>query len=282
MEFRIGAGKSLLLFLCWWIVATLIGALLINIIGIYTVGRLRCAIVVQDLFVFVLPALITMAMVAVNPLRVTGLSEKVAWPVLAMVAMFAVVSIPLMNNLVAWNESVTFPESFQGLERMLRESEESAADTVNMVMAGSSVGDLILGVLIVGVLTGFSEELFFRGTLQPLLGAVMRNPHAAVWATAFIFSAVHLQFFGFVPRLLLGAFFGYLFLWSGSIWTSVFAHALNNSLVVAATWLTNRGSLEADGNEIGVGGSTIDVVMLVLSAVMTVAVVYAIKRRTSA
>ncbi len=276
---RVTPGKSLLMFVCWWIFSTAVGSLLINLIGVESVGRLRCAIVLQDIFVFILPVLLTMAIVSVKPLRVIGIDRKVSVRLIAMITLAALVSIPVMNNIVAWNESIHLP--WAQLESMLRNSEDSAKATVEGIMQGSSIGDLVLSVLIMGVLTGFAEELFFRGGLQPLFAFVMRNRHAAIWATAFIFSAVHLQFFGFVPRLLMGAFFGYLVLWSGSIWASVFAHALNNSLVVINYWLISRGAVSADANTFATGSSAIDVTIAVASALATVAMIYWINRQTS-
>lgn len=276
---RVTPGKSLLMFVCWWIFSTAVGSLLINLIGVESVGRLRCAIVLQDIFVFILPVLLTMAIVSVKPLRVIGIDRKVSVRLIAMITLTALVSIPVMNNIVAWNESIHL--SWAQLESMLRNSEDSAKATVEGIMQGSSIGDLVLSVLIMGVLTGFAEELFFRGGLQPLFAFVMRNRHAAIWATAFIFSAVHLQFFGFVPRLLMGAFFGYLVLWSGSIWASVFAHALNNSLVVINYWLISRGAVSADANTFATGSSAIDVTIAVASALATVAMIYWINRQTS-
>jgi hypothetical protein len=105
--------------------------------------------------------------------------------------------------------------------------------------------------------------------MQPLLKGILRNPHAAIWATAVIFSALHLQFFGFVPRMLMGAFFGYLVYWSGSLRLSIFAHALNNSLVVLNYWLYNRGFLTTNLDNLGVGksGILIAAISLILTAV---------------
>ena len=80
---------------------------------------------------------------------------------------------------------------------------------------------------------------------------------ASVWIAAFVFSAMHFQFFGFIPRLLLGAFFGYLYIWSGSIWTSVFAHALNNSMVVITAWLVAKGKTDIDFEQFGITESGI-------------------------
>lgn len=96
--------------------------------------------------------------------------------------------------------------------------------------------------------------MFFRAGLQKALTSSGLNHHLAIWTAAFIFSAVHFQFFGFVPRLLLGALFGYLYCYTGSIWIAATAHALNNSLVVLSAWLTARGVVDVRFDEIGTGG----------------------------
>ncbi|MDE6391000.1 MAG: CPBP family intramembrane metalloprotease, partial [Duncaniella sp.] len=95
-----------------------------------------------------------------------------------------------------------------------------------------TAGSTIASILIVGVLAGLSEELYFRGALQRLLATSPLGAHTAVWVTATLFSLMHMQFYGLVPRILLGALFGYLFLWTGSIWLPVIIHALNNSIYI--------------------------------------------------
>ena len=102
----------------------------------------------------------------------------------------------------------------------------------------------------VGTMTGFSEELFFRGGLQGILSRTNMGSAAAVWIAAIIFSTMHFQFFGFIPRLLMGAFFGYLLVWSRCLWVPVFAHALNNSIVVISSALSgnqSQGIMEQTG-----------------------------------
>lgn len=277
-ELRVTPGKSLFLLVCWWVLCTILGSIVISFIGTGSTGRLRWAIVIQDLFVFMLPVALTMIIVAFRPLALTGVGKHARMRVLLLVALAVVVSVPAMNNIVAWNEALRLPEAWQGLERVLRNSEDSAKATVTAIMEGTTVIDLVVSVMIMGCLTGLAEELFFRGGMQPLLVALMRNRHAAVWATAFIFSAVHLQFFGFFPRLLMGAFFGYLVLWSGSIWTSVFAHALNNSLVVLNFWLINRGITDIDANGVATGSTPLDYVLIAASLLMTIASIWYISR----
>ena len=91
-------------------------------------------------------------------------------------------------------------------------------------MAGATVPSLIVSVLIVGVFAGFSEELFFRGAMQRIMMSTRLNLHVTIWVVAVIFSLFHFQFFGFMPRLLLGAYFGYLLVLRRSLLGSVFGH----------------------------------------------------------
>ena len=134
------------------------------------------------------------------------------------------------------------PDALSGLEKSLKALEDSNKEQINILLGEPTIGSLIMSVLIIGLLTGLGEELFFRGTLQNIFRTRPMNPHSAIWITAIIFSALHFQFYGFIPRVLLGAFFGYLILWSGSIWLPIFAHALNNSLVVITSWISSRNS----------------------------------------
>ncbi|MFG6382279.1 MAG: CPBP family intramembrane metalloprotease [Muribaculum sp.] len=272
---RVSPGKSIFLFICWWILSTVFASVIIGYIGTGTVARMRWATLVQDIFMFIMPVVLTMLIVARQPMTFTGLGNRVTSRQVLWVILISILAIPAMNCLVAWNENIHFPQSMAGLEGILRGSEERARGFVDMLMGGDTVTDLLLGILIMGCLTGLAEELFFRGGMQPLLCKFMHdNHHAAIWATAVIFSAVHLQFFGFFPRVLMGAFFGYLFYWSGSLRLSVFAHALNNSLVVLNFWLMNKGIAGGDINTLGSQGGPVHIALAVASAVVTGAALY--------
>lgn len=141
-------------------------------------------------------------------------------------------SMPAMEWLIQWNANLHLPASMSGFEATLREWETNAEATTNLILNVTGFWSVIAGVAVIGLLTGFSEELFFRGGLQGILTRTNLNKDLAVWCAAFIFSLMHFQFFGFVPRLIMGAFFGYLLLWTRSIWMPMLAHMLNNSAVV--------------------------------------------------
>lgn len=168
------------------------------------------------------------------------LNRAPSWRWVAVVVVTWLVMLPAMNALVAWNESVSLPPSMKGLEDSLRVSEDAARAITQSLLNTSDPAMMLLLVVVVGVLTGFGEEMFFRaGMLRPMVEQRV-NAHVAIWVVAFIFSAFHLQFFGFVPRMLLGAWLGYLMLWSRSLWVPIIAHAVNNSAVVIASFLANR------------------------------------------
>ncbi|MFN0032433.1 MAG: type II CAAX prenyl endopeptidase Rce1 family protein [Flavobacteriales bacterium] len=127
---------------------------------------------------------------------------------------------------------------------------EQAAEQLTEVMLTSSNGwDTGITIVSIALLPAVCEELLFRGVLQPLLAKAFRNIHLAIWVSAALFSAIHMQFYGFLPRMLMGALLGYLVVWSGSLWTSMLAHAANNTLAIV-TFMTyhslNGEELSAD------------------------------------
>lgn len=177
--------------------------------------------------------------------------SAIVWMLVVYVAM-----TPAMNWLVAWNASVSLPESMAPLEQWLKAQEMGAQEATSQVVDVSSPFDLCLTILLVGILTGLCEETFFRGALQQIFICGTKKGHLAVWISALIFSAMHFQFYGFVPRLVLGAFFGYMYLWSGSLWVPVVGHAINNTAVVVLTWLKEQG-IASSIDSVGVAESSV-------------------------
>lgn len=244
-QLRVKPVQALILFVCWWILAWVLGSVIIAQTGIATTGQLRLSTIIQDVVMFILPTVMTMLLIAQRPWRIMGLSSTAPKGIAGLGIAALLASIPWMNVLVLWNQNLHFPEALSSLEQVLRDAETTAEAMVSSMMGNADVPNLIISIAIVGLLTGIAEELFFRGGLQQLLTRLSGNIHVAIWITAFIFSAIHMQFFGFFPRLLMGAFFGYLFYWGRSLWLPVAAHALNNSIVVYITWLANRGNTNA-------------------------------------
>ena len=199
----------------------------------------------QCVFAFCLPATSRGMFASKNPGEWLGLTAPPQMKAVIGVLILYVLVRPAMNQLIAWNAAIRLPDWASGFEASLREMEDAAAETTNKILAFTGIGGMLATIGVVGLLTGFSEELFFRGALQKVFAQSRMREWLAIWGAAFIFSAVHFQFFGFFPRLLMGAMFGYLYVWSKSLWLPIFAHALNNSIVVATSHVLEGETLEA-------------------------------------
>lgn len=229
----------------------------------------------QNIFAFLCSAIIYAGIVYNNNWKnFLGLTTSISFKSLIGIVLLFIIGVPALNQVIYYNSQLHLPEAMQGLETTLREWENNAQSMTNRVLATASTGGFILNILIVGVLTGFCEEIFFRGALQNLLIRNKVNHNLAIWTAAFIFSALHFQVFGFIPRLLLGAIFGYLLYWSASIWLSATAHAINNSIVVICFRLADKHSFAADFEMLGVSKSGLPIIALISAAVLFLFIIY--------
>lgn len=130
------------------------------------------------------------------------------------------------------NKQMELPACMAPIENWMREQENTAEKLTLVLLSGNSFVTLLFNLIVIAVTAGITEEFLFRGALQRIIGKWTTNHHLVIWSAAFLFSAFHMQFFGFLPRMLLGAFFGYLLYWSKNIWIPVFAHFLNNAFAV--------------------------------------------------
>lgn len=241
-------GKLLTLFTALFVMLTCVGLIrgLVNEDFAASRNGILLFSVFQDILMFMFPAWLTACLVSHRPMSYLGLTREVSGRQFAGVVILLIIIAPLFNVIVDWNASMHFPVGWQAFESTMRRWEDSAAATTELLLSDTSVWGLVSGILVVGLLTGLAEETFFRAGLQKAMDVSGVNRHLAVWLSAFVFSAMHLQFFGFVPRLILGALFGYIYLSTGSLWVAASAHALNNSWVVIAGWLYARGYIAID------------------------------------
>lgn len=167
--------------------------------------------------------------------------------VMVLVVALAVVSFMAPNSLfIEWNASIVFPEFLKEFGAWAREREDLAAELTRFFTTFDSTGEFLFGLVVIGLLPAVGEELVFRGMVQPELYRATGNPHAAIWISAILFSAFHMQFFGFVPRMFLGALFGYLYVWSGNLWMPMIAHFVNNGFSVWMIYLYQTGTITID------------------------------------
>jgi uncharacterized protein len=160
-------------------------------------------------------------------------------------------TLPLINFVGEWNNQMQFPEWLSGMEEWMKNAEDRAEEITEAFLKVETTGGLLFNLFMIAFLPAIGEELLFRGVIQRIFTNWTRSHHWGIWISAILFSALHIQFYGFVPRLLLGVLFGYLLVWSGSIWLPIIAHFFNNAFAVTAMFLIDKNILSPQVEEIG-------------------------------
>lgn len=164
---------------------------------------------------------------------------------LALTVLLAGFSLPVVAWALEVNQAYHFPPAFQQFENYLRDMEGQNTEFLQMMLNMESNAAFLMNFLMIAIIPPVAEELLFRGTMQQLLQKQV-GPHVAILLTGAFFSFIHMEFYGFLPRMMLGVLFGYLFLWSGSLWVPIFAHFLHNGLQIAMLFLFQRGIIKLD------------------------------------
>ena len=187
-------------------------------------------------------------------------STRVQSFLLASICLLAV--IPFINFLGAINSQMTFPESISGLEGWMKNMENAAQVMIEKFMKVDGISGLMFNIFMIAVLPALGEELMFRGVIQRIFSDWTKNYHWGIWISAFLFSAMHMQFYGFLPRMALGAMFGYLLVWTGTMWVPILAHFVNNLMGVLGYFLIGKGVISKDIEEWGTGSEQIPLVVI--------------------
>jgi membrane protease YdiL (CAAX protease family) len=182
------------------------------------------------------------------PERLSGLRNMAAGGIIPLLLVTAAtLTFMVANSLVIeWNANLELPNALHAFEEWAQSQESYLKALTEYLTTFPHTGYLIAALLIIAVVPALGEELFFRGLMQPLWMRILKNPHAAIWLTAFLFSAFHFQFYGLFPRLLLGALFGYFYYWSGSLWLAVLGHFLNNGFSLLMYYIYQQGMMETN------------------------------------
>ena len=227
--------------------------------------------VVQSFGLFIIPPLLAGFFFEGNSFTFLLLNRKSRWQIYVMTLLLMIVSVPFINGLVEWNEMMKLPDSLKWLEDWMKESEDQAAKLTEAFMKMPTVGAFLFNLLMIAVLPSIGEELVFRGLFQKLLKDWLGNIHLAIFISAFLFSAMHFQFYGFLPRLVLGLMLGYLFYLSGSLWMPILAHFIQNGSVVIIIWLGEQGVIKGDYENFG---TTENIWIILVSFLLTVTLVW--------
>jgi len=219
------------------------------------IGSLKMSQLLLSVGVIVMPPIVLAYFISRNPLNfLCFYKKKINWTDIFIVVIFMIIIIPFINLLGDLNHQMVLPKMFSGIEVWMKTSEEQATLLTEKFLNIRTIQGLLFNILLISVIPAIGEELYFRGALQGVLRE-WKGIRTSIWLTAIIFSTIHFQFYGFVPRMLMGAFFGYLLFWSENMWLPIVAHFTNNVIAVVFYYLKFNGVKMPDIDSIGFGNT---------------------------
>ena len=235
--------------------------------------------VVQSIGVFIVPPFILAWLFHGKITEYLYLNRTVNFESVLLVLVLSFAASPFINFIGEINANMQFPEWLSGVENWMKNAEENAAELTEAFLKVETTGGLLFNIFMIAFLPAIGEELLFRGVIQRIFTNWTKSHHWGVWISAILFSALHMQFYGFIPRMLLGVLFGYLLVWSGSMWLSIIAHFINNGVAVVVMFLIDKDLLNPELEEIG--STTDSYYLAAISLVLVLVFMFIIKRQNN-
>ena len=232
-----------------FVISAILYSILINT-PLDSITSLKITQLLQEILVFGLPAILAWRWLSGDPIK-TLLTNTADIKSIIIAIIFIITIIPCIDVLSQWNKSLHLPYFLRELENSMIALEQQANNITETMLSVSTIWGLIANIVVIALAAAICEELFFRGGVQRILAGAF-NYHIAVWLTAILFSAIHLQFGGFIPRLILGVSFGYIAIWSRSLYPSIIAHFINNGIAVLSFFLSYNKIIDIPTENFGI------------------------------
>lgn len=233
------------------------------------IPALKMMQVMQALGLFIVPAIVFAKLDSTGMLNYLKLNKKPFLYTLLCAVLIMLSAQPLINWMAEINSLMPAPE-------WMHKSEKEAGEITKIFLQMNGMSDLLINLFMIALIPAVGEELLFRGLFQPLFQKLTQNHHLGIWLSAILFSALHMQFLGFFPRMFMGAAFGYLLLWSGSLWLPIIGHFVNNAGAVFIAYLIQKSGMPQEVETVGAGdGGTLYVIV---SAILVGVLLYVVRK----
>lgn len=215
------------------------------------VGLLKYFQLAQSIGLFVIPPFVVAYLFSNHLTGYLQINRLPVWKSVLLALLITAALSPVINLVGAFNAKLILPQWLSGVEQWMRKAEDDAKAITELFLLAENGWGLMVNLFIIALIPALGEEFLFRGVIQKIFFNWTKNGHWAIWISAVLFSALHMQFYGFLPRVFLGALFGYFLWWSGNLWLSIIAHFFNNAIAVIAYYYYDKGVLSVDPELIG-------------------------------
>ncbi len=231
---------------------------------------------ITSVSIFILAPIIYSFLIFEKPFKSFQLTVSVKKINYLLIVLLMFVSMPLVSWIIELNSNMVLPDFMSSIEQWMRAKELQNGQVTEVFLTFDGIGSLFYMLLVIAIVPAVGEELLFRGVLQKIFINWFKKPHLAIWVTAILFSALHMQFFGFFPRMLLGVMFGYIFYWSKSLWLPILGHFINNGSVVILSYFYPEMIEDADVSVFE--SSEYTTVFYIVSFILSMALIFIIKK----
>lgn len=222
---------------------------------------------INQLGLFIVPVIFFSFLVSLNVTEYLHLNKVPRLLSILISGLIVYTVLPFNHFILEINQTLNLPETFAGVEKWMIRYEEQAKMITESILKTSSSKILIVNLIIVALLPAIGEEWLFRGVLLKLFKQITGNYHWAIFITAFLFAALHLQFLSFLPRFMLGILLGYMFVLTRNLWIPIVAHFVNNASSVIIFYLHHNGQINVSLDEFG---SSVNTIYIIGSLLITV------------
>lgn len=217
--------------------------------------------VMSHIGLFIVPAVVFAFLVGRYPLKYYDGERLPSYKGIIFSALIIVAAAPMVYFLMELNQQLSLPDSMSRIENWMRQAEDAAEVVTEQFLNVAGIQALLFNLFMIAIIPAIGEELIFRGAVQRILHQWTKNIHISVIIAAFIFSAMHFQFFGFLPRFVLGILLGYMFVLTGNIWVPIFAHFFNNAMGVMLYYVAYNSEI-LDPDKLATSGFSLFIVFL--------------------
>lgn len=230
--------------------------------------------VVNQVGAFILPALLFSFFVSRSSSSYLYLDKRPNLTNILVMGLMVFSILPFINYLGEINEKMVLPEAFSSMEMWMLEKELQAKELTEIFLQTRTISGLLVNLFIVALIPAIGEEILFRGLILKLFKEITGNIHLAVIISAVLFAAMHLQFYGFLPRFALGLLLGYAFVLTRNLWVPMFIHFVNNAASVVVYYLHYNGQLKVPMEDFGAVQNPVYIIGSLLITIWLMSIVY--------
>ncbi|MEO6695940.1 MAG: CPBP family intramembrane glutamic endopeptidase [Ignavibacteria bacterium] len=196
-------------------------------------------------FMFILAPAVLLAMLQENKIKETFRLKMPKIQILIFSVIGILVIQPFLQVYLYYQNELIFSLPFgKEIINQLKELFDMMESMTAKLVEANSFPEFILVVIFIAVTPAICEEFLFRGLVFRNFEKII-PASKAIFFTGFLFALFHFHPFNIIPLMILGIFLTFIVYHSGSIYTAVICHFINNFISAFALYWFGTESIDS-------------------------------------